>query len=404
MYIVNSQIVKDFILSHRTADVRSLALSLKGFSSDEARFILCQIEGWQRLRAKVPEWVSLPDLRYPERLPLEQCSSQAAAEYKAGLVEGGELFIDLTGGLGVDFSFMARQFRKAVYVERNADLCRLARHNFPLLGLSHAEIIEGDGVEHLQNMTTMADVVFLDPFRRDEAGRKTVLIEDCTPNVLQLLPVLQQKTRRLLVKLSPMLDISSALRALSVCGVSADAHIVGVGGEVKEVLIDIDFSQKHPDSSQILCREDDFSFSFTLSEEQQAVANPHTPTETEGMWLFEPCATVMKAGPFRLLAQRYGLVPLHPNSHLYFGNADVPDFPGRRFRVLRISSMGKQDQRLLRGQRANLAVRNFPLSVAQIRAKLHLLDGGQQYWFATTLADNSHALIICEKELGVDRV
>lgn len=389
--------LNDFILSHRTADVHSLALNLKGFTPEESRYILCQVEGWQRLKDKVPSWAAVDELHYPARLPLEQCSGEEAARYKAGLLSGGDLFVDLTGGLGVDFSFMARGFKEAVYVERDEALCFLAHHNFPLLGLSHATVIHGDDEAYLRTMPTPADVIFLDPFRRDEAGKKTVFIEDCTPNVIALLPLLCEKTRRLIVKLSPMLDITAALHSLASSEARTDVHVVGSGGEVKEVLFDVDFSQKPADSPKIFCHDGTFSFSFSLAEEQGATACAALPPSTGNFFLFEPCSALMKAGPFRLLAQRFGLAPLHANSHLYFGPHDVEDFPGRRFRVNRMAGLSKAEQKQLRGQQMNLAVRNFPLSVAQLRARLHLLDGGAQYGFATTLADGSHALLLCEK-------
>lgn len=393
--------LNDFILSHRTSDVHSLALSLKGFTPDEARHILRQVEGWQRLRDKVPSWACIEGLLYPERLPLEQCSGEAAARYKAGLLSGGRLLVDLTGGLGVDFSFMARGFSEAVYVERNEDLCRIARENFPLLGLSHATIVEGDGIAYLRQFSRMADVIFLDPYRRDEAGKKTVFIEDCTPNVIALLPLLREKTRRLIVKLSPMLDVTAALRSLAPSEARTDVHVVGAGGEVKEVLFDVDFSQKPAYSPQIFCHEDAFSFSFSLAEEQDVAVQAVLPPAEGEFFLFEPCAALMKAAPFRLLARRFDLMPLHANSHLYLGPRDVKEFPGRRFCVKRVSGLGKAEQRQLRGERMNLAVRNFPLSVAQLRAKLRLLDGGEQYGFATTLADGRHALLLCQK-VGTD--
>lgn len=438
---------QEYILSHREDNVQQLALSLHGRPTEEVRHILQQIEGWQRLRTKVPTWAAVEELIYPVRLSLEQCSSEATACYKAEVAGQGCLLVDLTGGLGVDFSFMARGYERAVYVERNADLCQLARHNLPLLSLPEAEVVEGDGVEYLQHMTERASLIFLDPFRRDDAGRKTVRIEDCTPNVLELLPLLLQRSERILVKLSPMLDITQALRSLraeadrsrcaEVVELSITVHIVGAKGEVKEILLDITPSPasastiSSPTSSSgpttIICHDEDTHIVFSPSDTHPAeVSFPADsqpaevflslrrgelpPLGAEGglcLFLYEPSPVLMKAGCFRLLAQRYGVRPLHANSHLYVSEELRQDFPGRRFRVLAISGLGKREQRdflaaaaLRQGSkrvRANLAVRNFPLSVDELRRRLKLAEGGSEYWFATTTEGEKHILLACEK-------
>ena len=187
-----------YIREHRTDDVTRLALQLSGRNDLDTAYILQQIEGWQRLRTKVPSWAAVDGLRYPPRLALEQCSGEKAARYKADVVERllpeGATMVDLTGGLGVDFSFMAKLFREATYIERNAMLAEIAAHNFPLLGLEHAHCVAGDGTELLRTMSTV-DLLFLDPARRDAAGHKTVLLKDCEPNVIELLPLFREKAR-----------------------------------------------------------------------------------------------------------------------------------------------------------------------------------------------------------------
>ena len=437
-----------FIEEHRLDDVRQLALSLHDRPAEECRFILRQIEGWQRLRTKVPQWAACPDLLYPDRLPLEQCSGQETALYKAGLVEGGELLVDLTGGLGVDFGFMARRFRRAVYVERDAELCRLARHNLPLLGLTQAEVREGDGVAYLEAMEEVADVIYMDPFRRDGAGRKTVRIEDCTPDVAALLPLLRRRCRLLVVKLSPMLDITAALRALGAGAGSLSLHIVGSQGEVKEIVVclrmpagtdsaacgqetenypadrencrrtnfscrrDSFSSRRTKDehscgtspqredergaSTDIVCAEGGLRFAFTPDEAASAPM-AIAPGVEAGQYLYDPSPVLMKAGCFALLAQRFGLRQLHPNSHLFTSDRPVQGFPGRAFRLTAVWGLGRQEQKKLRGSQMNLAVRNFPLSVAALKQRLRLRDGGACYAFATTLADGTHALLTGEK-------
>lgn len=389
---VNLQLMLSFIQAHRTDDVRTLALQLHGRKDLDAAFVLKQIEGWQRLRSKVPSWAATEELHYPSRLALEQCSSEATALYKQQILGEGRLLVDLTGGLGVDFSFCARGYERAVYVERNPELCALARHNMPLLGLPEAEIVEGDGVEYLRRMPLLTDskqqvTVVLDPYRRDEAGRKTVRIEDCTPNVLELLPLLQQRASRILIKLSPMLDITTALRSLAV---PTEVHIVGTRGEVKEILLLLGTGIE----PRMVCHEDG------VHEEVASEGFGPCATGPVGSFLYEPAPTLMKAGCYAHVARRYGLHQLHHDSHLYSGEW-TQGFPGRSFRVERISGFGKRELREFvqsaPERKANITVRNFPMSVAELRKRLKVAEGGSEYWFATTLADGSHALIACSR-------
>ena len=384
---------QSFIENHRSDDIASLALLLRKHPEVDADFALRQIEGRQRLLHKVPAWADTPDLHYPPRLSLEQCSGQAAAEYKAALAKrllpDGGTMADLTGGLGVDFSFIAKNFGKAVYVERQAVLCDLARHNLQLLGLPDAEIVQTDAESFLHEMPP-ADLIFLDPARRDGAGRKTILIEDCEPDVLTLKSLLLQKARFVMLKLSPMLDLQRAIHAL---GCVTEAHILSVKGECKDLILVL--TSEHAMPTRITCSEEAHRLTFTLQEEQAA-----TPEYTEeiGAYLYEPYASIMKAGAFKLCATRYGLKKLHPNSHLYTSDELATDFPGRIFRVQRTTSFAKQELRAFCSgtTQANLTVRNFPSTVAELRRKLKLREGGNSYWFATTLADGSKRIIAGE--------
>lgn len=380
----------------RKENISRLALRLAGHP--EAAFLLRQVEGWQRLSVKVPSWAAVEDLHYPHRLALEQCSGEAAARYKAQLVcrlfpDGASEMADLTGGLGVDFSFVARHFRHAAYVERQEELCQLALHNFPLLGLHHATVHHADGITYLQQMAPV-DLLFLDPARRDAAGRKTVLLEDCEPNVIALLPLLLAKSQVCILKLSTMLDLHQALTALSCV---AEVHVFAERGECKDLLLvlrkDCNNLQTPP---VIYCADDAQRFSFTA--EQEATATP-TYTATLDTYLYEPSAAVLKAGAFKRLAEHYGLKKLHPNSHLYTASALHADFPGRAFVVERTCGFGKRELKAFCADtaQANLTVRNFPATVADLRKRLKLREGGSEYWFATTLADESHCLIACRK-------
>lgn len=442
--------LQEFILQHREDNVSQLALALSGStlapSEQERMFVLQQIEGWQRLRTKVPSWAECEGVHFPVRLSVEQCSSEPTAQYKAQVVarlsaphalRTTARFIDLTGGMGVDFSYMARDFKAATYIERNAELCRLARHNFPLLGLPSAEIVEGDGVEYIEGIAETIGkaggtegaaglCIYLDPFRRDDSGHKTVRIEDCTPNVVDLLPcfrkiaaALQGNALHVMVKLSPMLDITAALRALPE---THEVHIVGSGGEVKEVLLCLRFNEALLQSVRTICHDDQYHFEYLQGEESALAVS--TAEIGEGTCIFDPAPIIMKAGCFAPLCTHFGLLQLHPNSHLFVAPepptvasapastpasaAEAIGFPGRTFRIIASTPLGKRPLREFlaaaaqrqgsKTPRANLATRNFPQSVAELRKRLHLLDGGSEYWFATTLSDGSHALIACEKQ------
>ena len=346
---------------------------------------------------KLPSWAAAKGIIFPTRLSLEQCSGERTAQYKGNLVkrlfpEGGESMADLTGGLGVDFSFTARNFKKAFYIERQPTLCEAARNNFPRIGLNNAEIIEGDGIDFLQEMEPV-DFVFIDPARRDSVGRKTVLIEDCEPDVLSLLPLLWQKTRCIVLKLSPMLDLNRAIKGL---GCVSEAHIVADGGECKELLLVL---QPGADNTNIFCVDGQQQFIFTSEDETAAI--PAYTSEIK-KYIYEPCAAILKAGAFKLVAQRYQLEKLHPNSHLYTSDQLMENFPGRSFAVKQVSTFSKKDLRDLckSVEKANLTIRNFPGSVAELRKRLKLKEGGDAYWFATTLANEKHVIIDCRKAIN----
>lgn len=388
-----------FIDSHRGDDVRTLALQAKKYPAVDMAEAVVQIAGYQIAEKKVPLWAQTAGIRYPQHLSMEQCSSEVTARYKASLVSGDTL-TDLTAGWGVDCSFLARNFRCADYVERQETLCRIAAHNFPLLGLPHVRIHCADAVEYLQSMEPV-DCLFLDPARRDSHGGKTVAIAECEPDVCRLEPLLVEKGKTVMIKLSPMLDMASALRDLQYV---RRIHVVSVNNECKELII---LLRKAPDEEEAAAGEVIISceqvvnnsvhqqFQFTFSEEKSAGC---PLAESVGNYLYEPGTALLKAGPYRLLATRYGVEKLHPNSHLYTSSGLV-DFPGRRFRVTAVSGFGKKDLKvLLEGvEKANLTVRNFPSSVAELRKKLKLKEGGDTYLFATTLASGEKVLIRGEK-------
>lgn len=385
---------------YRNENLQRLALKLAG--RPDAQDILRQVEGWQRISQKVPSWAAVEGLRYPHRLALEQCSGEAAAKYKANLVKrifpnGAHRMADLTGGFGVDFSFVARNFEHAIYVERQTELCELATHNFPILGLHHVEVKNADSIEVLSTLSDV-DLLFLDPARRDGVGRKVVLLEDCEPNVVELLPHLMAVARCVVLKLSTMLDFHQALKVLS--GVS-EVHVFAERGECKDLLLVL--QQKKPQTSTptVYCVDDGVDFSFTIEEENSAVPTYWDATQDVAVsgYLYEPSAAILKAGAFKCVALRYGIKKLHPNSHLYVSENWIKEFPGRGFKILRSCGFSKKELKSFVGtvKSANLTVRNFPSTVAELRKRLKVAEGGEEYWFATTLNDGTHSLIATEK-------
>ena len=387
-----------FIEENLKADVRSLALQAKKYPQVDMAMAVVQIAGRQIAEAKLPSWYRVEGLLYPKHLSMEQCSSEVTALYKASLVEG-ETFADLTGGFGIDCSFLSRRFKKADYVERQAELCELARHNFPLLGLE-IDVHNEDGVEYLKRMQPV-DCLFLDPARRDGHGGKTVAISDCEPDVSALEDLLVEKAKTVMVKLSPMLDLSLALRDLKYV---REIHVVSTDNECKELLLIL---QKSPISSQVSihcinalgasngCR---IYQEYTFTQEQERTSDCLLAKEV-GTYLYEPNASILKAGAYRSLTQAYPIEKLHVSSHLYTSSRFIEDFPGRRFQVEAVSSFGKKELKsFLQGmEKANLTIRNFPSSVAELRKRLKLKEGGEDYIFATTLADESKILIRCKK-------
>jgi len=389
----------DFIRAHRHDDVRQLMLQASRWPDIDVRQAAVQISAWQTARAKLPLWADTDGILFPPHLSMEQCSSQLTADYKASiarrLVPAATALTDLTGGFGVDATLLARALPAArlTFVERSEELCRLARHNLPLLGVPEADV-RCDESEHVLPSLPPQSLIFADPARRDDAGGKVVSLADCTPNVVPLLDTLLAAADVVMLKLSPMLDLAAAERQLR--GVS-EIHVVGVEGECKELLLVLragTTSEPQVHCANLGRRAQHFS--FVRSSDRLA---PCPLSAEPQSYLYEPNACVMKGGGFRTLAAAFSLAKLHPLTHLYTSSALQPDFPGRIFRIDDTATFSKKELRRLTAglQQANITVRNFPLSVAALRKRLGLSDGGDTYLFAATLADGTHRLLRCSK-------
>lgn len=438
----------EFIVAHRTDDPRQLALQASRFPDVDMPYALSQIQGWQAARRKLPSFAANQDIVYPPHLSMEQCSSEATALYKAEAVRRlldsfkgeedasdkgcGASMTDLTGGFGVDFYFVSRHFSRAQYTERNAELCQVVEHNLKVLGADNATVVCGDAVEQLQTIDTQT-LIFIDPARRDAHGARTFAISDCTPDVMELLPALRRKARFVMIKLSPMLDWHKAVSDLH--PLVTDVDIVAVDGECKELLLTLDMKrgeahgdvQKEDDEKNV-CGHDyvsvrcadlpssSFAFRYTsdgnysinvqpVSQQdditpQSATLAPLLSADHTPSYLYEPNASVMKAGCFRELELTFGASQISDNSHLFTSEQLICGFPGRRFAVDAVTSFNKRQlkEALRDVASANITVRNFPMTVAILRKKLKLKDGGDTYIFATTTAGGEHVLVITHKE------
>lgn len=395
----------EFIREYRERDIRQLALQANRFPDVDMPYALDQIQGWQIARRKLPKWAACDGVIFPPHLSMEQCSSEPTAQYKLNLamewaerVGHASSMTDLTGGFGVDFSFTSCAFAAATYVERNEQLCHIVEHNLPLLGLNNATVVCADAVEYLSTVEPQT-MLFLDPARRDEHGVKTVMLADCTPDVVQLLPKLLEKSRFTMLKLSPMLDWHKAVDDLQ--GTVREVHIVSVGGECKELLLVL--STVVESELKVYCADlstaSDTSSLFVYTPGSSApVVNSKLKTQNS-KFVHEPNASIMKAGCFDELAAAYGVSPVSRNSHLFLSDEPVEDFPGRSFVVERVTTMNKGELRkaLVGIEKANIATRNFPLTVAELRKRLKIKDGGDVYIFATTTAEGEHLLLISRK-------
>ena len=436
-----NQATQDFIRQHQDDDVRQLAFLGSKYPEVDMPFALDQIRGRKMARVKLPRWASLEGIIYPPHISMEQCSSESTALYKAELAarllglpassSGIEMkaeneieFVDLTGGFGVDFSYIAARLGvKSMYVERQAHLCEAAKENFGRLGLKNAIVKNGDGIEILHSFhpkkkdaASIDDslgitydqprsllktnlglkIIFIDPARRDDAGNKVVSLKDCTPDVTVLQEEMLSKADYVIIKLSPMLDWHRAISELSHV---REVHIISVNNECKELLLVLS-ARNMGENLRIYCINDAQSFVCDELDMESSQVKIAPSTLEEMQYLYEPNASLMKAGCFGVLSGRYDARMLSKNSHLFVSQAPIEAFPGRSFRIIAVSSFNKKElKRHLAGiTKANIATRNFPLSVAELRKRLKLKDGGETYIFATTLSDESHVLVITEKK------
>jgi len=409
---------EEYIQQHREDDVRKLALK-RAPEGVDMTWCLQQIEGWQLARKKLPRWAATEGVWFPPRLSMEQCSSELTAQYKRSIVERllptqeeRTAIMDMTGGFGIDFSYMAQGFREAIYVERLPHLCDIARHNFALLRIENGKL----KIENLELTTeqfsifnsqfstqevfnSQFSIYYLDPARRDDIGRKVAALEDCSPNVIEMKDWLLDHANYVILKLSPMLDIKQAMRQLEFV---KEVHVVSVKGECKELILVLTKEASITPSYHCVnleTEDDEFTLNDNSSHPAPLIYSPPQESWGVGGFLYEPNASILKAGIQDALCQRYGVEKLHPMSNLFVGKTAIEGFPGRCFEVTDTCDFSKKELKRMLGElkQANLAIRNFPSTVAELRKRLKLKEGGDVYLFATTLADGTHCLIRCKK-------
>ncbi|CAL66623.1 THUMP-like domain-containing protein [Christiangramia forsetii] len=382
--------VSKFIREHQKKDLPTLILKGSPFKAISIQELAIQIKGLNVAEKKFPEFYQNPNILYPPKLNLEQTSSEITAKYKASLIKGNT-GIDLTGGLGIDTYFISKNFQEFMYCEINTDLAEIAEHNFKALKADNISVNTGDGLIFLSKFKGGLDWIYADPARRDDRGGKVFKFEDCDPNIPQNLELLFNHTNTMMIKSSPILDISAGLSELKFV---KEVHIVAVRNEVKELLwiLEKDFEDT-PEIKAINFEKDSVQKFSSESEPEHQIAELAEP-ET---YLYEPNAAIMKSGLFDLLAVKTKTKKLHQHSHLYTSKALV-GFPGRKFQIASIKEYKPSGlKKHFKSKKANITTRNFPESVEDIRKKFKIKDGGSDYIFFTSNMRDEKIVIYCKK-------
>lgn len=387
----------DYIIENIDADVRKLALKGSKNTLIDLPFALQQIEGRQKIKQKIPSFYNNPQILYPKQLSIEQSSSESTACYKKMLCEG-KVFANITGGFGIDFYFISQKFDKKIYVEQNADLCDIVTHNLSVLSHKNYEVHNANAVDFLEN-TEKLDWLYIDPARRDNVGKKTVLISDCTPDVVALMPLMRKKTSKIMLKLSPMLDIHQALSALPNCYA---LHVIATENECKEILFLLNTENEYnKDEIEISCvnilkNASIEHFNFEIAAENKTIA---PIAQNIKHYLYEPNAAIMKAGAFKCIAEHFAIEKIDKNTHLYSSDKKIEHFPGRIFEIEQVYGSSKADIKLLKNKikKANIIARNYVLSADELRKKLALKDGGDDYLLAFKNAVADNMIVHCKR-------
>jgi uncharacterized protein/THUMP domain-containing protein len=387
--LLNSD-VQDFITNSLSANFPKIALMKNPFPEIKWNDILNQIASKNKAKEKLPTWFEHKFIIYPSKISIEQTSSERAAKYKASLIDGVTL-IDLTGGFGIDDYYFAQKFNKVVHCEINDELSKIVRHNYQILNQRNIECYQGDSLEVLKKLNQKWSWIYIDPSRRSDIKGKVFMLKDCLPNVPNLLETYFEFSDKILIKTAPILDLTAGLAELEFV---KNIHIIAVDNEVKELLWEIEKNYNGNLTlnavSLIKDKVEVFSVIYEDSSEKSKYSLPLK-------YLYEPNAAMMKTGAFETIGIHYDIEKLHQHSHLYTSDAIV-DFPGRVFEIKEVIPFDKTEMKNhLEGNKMNIAIRNFPISVEEIRKKWKIKDGGNQYSFFTTNLNNEKIVLLCEK-------
>lgn len=381
--------IQEFITKNLTADIAKLLFKGSSFPSISIQELVEQIEAKNKCKDKLPTWFNTEQIYYPNKLNIEQTSSEITANYKANLISGSSI-IDLTGGFGVDCFHFSKRFTQVTHCELDKNLSEIVQYNAKQLQIDNCCFRNEDGFQVLQSQNKTYDWIYADPSRRSNTKRKVFLLKDCLPNIPEHLNQLFEYSEHVLLKLSPILDIKQAISELSFV---KEIHIVAVHNEVKELL----FILKKESTQDIQIKTINIQKNNTQKFDFVLNSSAHSEYDLPNNYLYEPNAAILKSGGFHHISEQFNLKKLHANSHLYTSENCI-DFPGRIFKIDSVCSFeSKKLKKLLPSGKANISTRNFPLSVAEIRKKTKIKDGGNQYLFFTTDIKNNRIVLICQK-------
>ena len=382
--------VQLFIQEHLQEDLTKLILKGSSFEDVTVQELATQISGLKRAEKKLPTWFKTEGILFPPNLNLEQTSSEITAKYKSELLTG-KVLVDLTGGFGIDDFYFSKSFNKVIHCELNNELSALASHNFQVLNAINVETFSGDGLSYIENSSEKIDWIYIDPARRGDHGGKVFLLEQCTPNVPLNLKLLFNRSENILIKTSPLLDLSLGIDELRKV---VEVHIVAVNNEVKELLwiLNRNISNEIKIKTVNITKQGTELLNGIFGEDQANIG-----FELPKNYLYEPNAAIMKSGLFKTLAEETETFKLHSNSHL-FTSDQLMTFPGRSFEILQTLPYHKKTlKKALKLKKANITTRNFPRSVTEIRKELKLEDGGSDYLFFTTDLNEDKIVLVCKK-------
>ncbi len=391
--LIWSEVDLQFFIDNKNANPESLLLQSKAEELAHKKKLVHQVQCLQKASEKLPSLVANTQIVFPAGISLEQCSSEITAKYKASLFSG-KTFMDLSTGFGVDSYYFSQRFERGILIERNVELGKIVAHNFALLHQNNVQFILGENAEDiLPKWQEPIDLIYIDPARRNQAGDKIFKLKDCEPDIVSLQSILLEKCKTILIKTSPLLDITLACQELQHV---KNIYVVAVNNECKELLIEIekDFIQEPQIHAVHLIKNATQAYAFYNSEEKNTMPQIAACQQ----FLYEPNAAIIKAGAYKKIALDFGLQKLHTHTHLYTSNELVSNFPGRRFEVLaQIDANKKEVQKTIPDGKANLSIRNFPSSVAELKKKLGLQDGGEYYIFGTTFYNDKKGLLVTRK-------